>query len=231
VICKLLYNDLSEHGFLCSIALNGHEVFNKLEAQDYDIILLDIRLPDMSGMEVLSNIRASYYNTSIIMVTAVNSIDTAVKAMKLGAVDYIVKPFDMNEVNAAIQTALEERERVKLSFDRTILTNSNAVEDRPTWDESYRQMDTIARGIETRYDRIFNYTKIITRETIKIARQYEIPESVIQRWEEARARLYSEKQRAIEESLDKLKRSPLAQKLTGLLKPYLIEYETDGNQN
>ncbi len=100
VVCDLLSDELHEQGYLCSIALEGSEALAKLAAEDFDVVLLDIRLPDISGTEVLAKIRLKHPNVAAVMVTAVNSIDTAVEATKLGALDYIVKPFNLDRVAA-----------------------------------------------------------------------------------------------------------------------------------
>ncbi len=107
VVCDLLHDELSERGYLCTTVLSGDDALGKLAKQDFDVVLLDIRLPGMSGMEVLREIWLNHGNTATIMITAVNDVDTAVEAMKLGASDYIVKPFDLDRVNTSIRAALK----------------------------------------------------------------------------------------------------------------------------
>ena len=108
VVCDLLHDDLSDRGYLCATALNGDEALKNLAKQDFDVVLLDIRLPGMSGMEVLREIWLNHSKTATIMITAVNDVDTAVEAMKLGASDYIVKPFELDRVDASIRTTLDQ---------------------------------------------------------------------------------------------------------------------------
>ena len=232
VVCKLLHKELSERGCLCSIALDGYDALIKLAAQDFDIVLLDIRLPGMSGVEVLSKIKSACHNTAAIMITAVNSVDTAVEAMKLGAADYIVKPFNLDEVNTSIQIALDAKKQLPEESDyQTPLYRGSEAEDKSAGEESYRQMDAIACGIEARHDLIFGHSMIVAQETIDIARQLGVPEKVIQRWANARARLDSERERVIRDSLDKLERSPLAQELMGMLRPHPFTPKPDESQN
>lgn len=232
VVCNLLYNELSERGCLCSIALNGHDALTQLASKDFDVVLLDIKLPGMSGMEVLSTIRSAHHNTAAIMITGVNSVDTAVEAMKLGAADYIVKPFSLDEVNTSIQTVLETKKRLAEEGDhQTLLLLGSEAQDKAAGEESYREMDAIARGVESRHDLISGHSRIVAQETIDIARHLGIPEKVIQRWADARSRLDSERNRIIGYSLDKLERSPLAQKIMGVLSPYLYTPKSDESQN
>ena len=232
VVCSLLRKELSERGYICSTALDGHNALTKLAAQDFDVILLDIKLPGLSGMEVLSTIRSARYNTAAIMITGVRSVDTAVEAMKLGAADYIVKPFSPDEVNTSIQTVLDTQKQLPEKSDyQTPLCRGSETEDRSAVGESHRQMDAIARGVEVRHDLIFGHSKIIAQETVDIARQLGIPEKVINRWVDARSALDSEMNRIILSSLDKLERSPLVQQVLGLLRPYQHIQKPDKSQN
>jgi len=170
---------------VCTSVLSGNEAVAKLAARDFEVVLLDIRLPGMSGMEVLREIWLNHADTATIMITAVNDVDTAVEAMKLGASDYIVKPFDLDRVDTSIRTALETRQ---------------AVGNPPS------QMDAIASGVEARLDPFSSYTKVVNERTIEIARELGVDEEEIQSWAAAKAKLDSKRDRAIKSVLEKPKR-------------------------
>ena len=136
----------------------------------------------MSGMEVLREIWLNYGNTATIMITAINDVETSVEAMRLGASDYIVKPFELDRVDASIRTALETK---------------------PATDKASRQIDAIARGVEAKFDPLSSYSKVVTKRTADIARQLGIVEAEIQRWQAAKERLDSERDRVIKSSVDK----------------------------
>ena len=92
----------------------------KVEKENLDVVLLDIKMPGMDGMEVLRRIAELKENVDVIMVTAVNTMKTAIEAMKLGAYDYITKPFDVDEVMVCIDKALEKRRLTReLSYLRS----------------------------------------------------------------------------------------------------------------
>jgi len=165
IICDLLQDELSGRGYQCTTALNGDEALTNLAKQEFDAILLDIRLPGMSGMEVLREIWLNHINTSTIMITAVNDVNTAVEAMKLGALDYIIKPFELDRVDASIRNALETKQTLK---------------------KSSTKMDAIARGVEAKLDPFSAYSKVVTQKTIDIARQLGIDKEEIQRWSSAK---------------------------------------------
>jgi len=210
MVCKILSDELSRRGYLCTTAYNGKDALNKLAAVDFDVVLLDIRLPDMSGIEVLARIRSNHPNTETIVVTVVRDVDTAVEAMKLGALDYIVKPFNLDKLDTNIHTALETRQ---------------ATDRFPT------RMDAIARGVEARLDSLLGYSKIVTQETSDIARQLDMPEEEIKRWAAERVRHNARRNAAIESSLNKLERSPVAQRMMGIAVPYLFTPKPDKSQN
>jgi len=210
VVCDVLDAELCDRGYLCTTALSGNDALAKLAAEDFAVVLLDIRLPEMSGMEVLREIWLNHTNAATIMITAVNDVNTAVEAMKLGAADYLVKPFDLDRVETSIRTALEAK---------------------PATKKSSTEIDAIALGVETRLDSLFGYSKIAAQETIDVARQLDIAEEEIQEWAAAKAMLGSEKNKVIKSSLDKLQRSPLAQSIMGVSVPYLYPAKSNESQD
>lgn len=217
VVCDLLYDELNERGYLCITALNVNDALTKLAAHDFDVALVDIKLPGISGMELLRKICSKHHNTAAIMVTGVNNIDTAVEAMKLGASDYVVKPFDLNRVSASIRTALENKKHSPRRGDyKTALCVGSEEDDRQTIEESFNQINAIARGVEVKLDSLTGFSKITTQRTVDIARQLGIAEAEIQKWVAARAKLDFEKKSQINSSLNKLERSPFAQAIMGM---------------
>ncbi len=101
---------LTEEGYVCVAAEDGARARKEVEAQAFDLALLDLRLPDVEGTDLIEEILASRPELPVIMITAYSSVDTAVTAMKLGACDYISKPFDMDQIVASVRNALEAKE-------------------------------------------------------------------------------------------------------------------------
>jgi DNA-binding response OmpR family regulator len=88
-------------------ATNGEEALAKLKEKEFGLILLDIRMPGMDGMEVLRQVREIRPDIRIIMISAYGTIEVAVEAMKLGAVDFIQKPFSPEEIRALVSRVLD----------------------------------------------------------------------------------------------------------------------------
>ena len=103
---------LEESGFVVHAVSDGMAGLGKIEETHYNFIFCDIRMPKMDGMTFLKTAADKLENSNVIMMSAYGSIETAVEAMKLGAYDYISKPFKTDEVLLTLQKA-DERERLK----------------------------------------------------------------------------------------------------------------------
>ncbi len=109
---------LTKEGYEVSIARNGEEAIEKIGKESFDLAIVDIQMPGINGIEVLRNTREKNYNTTIIMITAFASHESAIEAMKLGAYDYITKPFKIDEIKLVIKKSLDknvlEKENTRL---------------------------------------------------------------------------------------------------------------------
>jgi DNA-binding response OmpR family regulator len=98
-------------------AANGEEALTKLKEREFGLILLDIRMPGMDGMEVLHRLREIRPDIRVIMITAYGTVESAVEAMKLGAVDFLQKPFDPEEIRELV---LRVADREKLDEMKSV---------------------------------------------------------------------------------------------------------------
>ena len=105
----VLRDILSLMGYHVEEAESGYEALKLLDSSSYDLMLLDIRMPGMSGVEVMNHARESCPDMSIIILTAHATLESAVAAVRLGAVDYMLKPFNVEDLGTTISQALEER--------------------------------------------------------------------------------------------------------------------------
>lgn len=109
IVCESIKRILEEEGYEIESALNGQEAFKKMDENPFDIVITDLKMPGIDGMEVLRIIRREYPNTIVIMITGFSTVETAVEAMKLGAFDYIPKPFTPDEVSIVVKKAIEQK--------------------------------------------------------------------------------------------------------------------------
>ena len=105
VLSKLMRAD----GFRCREAADGVEALEKLEQQPAQLILSDVRMPRMDGLELLRNVRERWPDVAAVMVTAVADVEVGVGCLANGAMDYLTKPFHLEEVRARVRQALEKR--------------------------------------------------------------------------------------------------------------------------
>ncbi|MFD1954989.1 response regulator transcription factor [Paenibacillus thailandensis] len=111
-IARLLEIELDSEGYRVRIAHNGNDGWAAYRDGGVDLILLDVMLPGMSGIELLRRIRASDMQTPVLLLTAKSSVEDKVSGLDLGANDYITKPFEIEEVLARIRTAFRLSSRV-----------------------------------------------------------------------------------------------------------------------
>ncbi len=105
-ICRTLQLHLGSKNHQVTLAHDATSGLGSFKQQQPDLVIMDIRIPGRSGLEVLPEMRALAPNTPVLMITAFHDMDTTISAMKLGAIDYIHKPLDIDEMDAAIEQAL-----------------------------------------------------------------------------------------------------------------------------
>jgi DNA-binding NtrC family response regulator len=109
IVCESCKRILEEEGYEAETALSGKEAFEKMKAHPFDIVITDLKMPGIDGMELLTTFRKEYPDSIIIMITGFSTVETAVEAMKLGAFDYIPKPFTPDEVAIVVKKAIEKK--------------------------------------------------------------------------------------------------------------------------
>jgi len=109
IIRRVLCQKLSREGYRCEEADTAEQTLNMLETSPIALVILDIKMPGKSGIELLPEIKSGYHDTAVIMATAVTDVNVAIQCLKQGADDYLCKPFNLEEVSLAVQRALEKR--------------------------------------------------------------------------------------------------------------------------
>ncbi|MCK4857651.1 MAG: sigma-54-dependent Fis family transcriptional regulator [candidate division Zixibacteria bacterium] len=109
ILCSTLTKLLSGHGYDVAAAGSAEEADKLLGQTIYDLVVTDLRLPGRSGIDIIKNVKATMPDTELVMLTGHGSIDSAVEAMKLGAGDYLTKPFQDEELLLVIEKALHQQ--------------------------------------------------------------------------------------------------------------------------
>ncbi|MDT8420173.1 MAG: response regulator [Desulfuromonadales bacterium] len=122
---------LTDSEFEIAAAEDGEDALRQLKGQSFDLVLLDLLMPGLSGMDVLSMIKRESPSTQVIMVTAFSTVDNAVEAMRKGADDYITKPFKINELRMTVRKCLEQARfkscKMLLDMDDTFSSLANSI--------------------------------------------------------------------------------------------------------
>lgn len=98
-----------KQGHIVDCAVSGFEALEKIEKFPFDLLFVDIKMPGMDGIELLEKVKLEYPDTLVVIITAFGSIETAVKAMKIGASDYLLKPFRPDQLNLVMEKILQQR--------------------------------------------------------------------------------------------------------------------------
>ncbi|MFC1949471.1 sigma-54-dependent transcriptional regulator [Chloroflexota bacterium] len=134
IIRKLLQRTLEVAHYDVVTAASGEEALNKVSQMDFRVVLCDITMPGMSGIELLQQLTANWPETPVIMVTALADAQTAVEAMKMGAYDFIVKPFDSPDLLQKMHRAMEKRhllleqERHRLEIEQKVTEHATQLQ-------------------------------------------------------------------------------------------------------
>jgi len=108
-MCEMIAATLYEEGYVTDIVNSGKDAIKKVLDGGVDFVLLDIMMPEMSGIETLQRIKAIQPGLPVVLITAYATLKTAQEAMRLGAYDYITKPFNLECVREVIKQGLEEQ--------------------------------------------------------------------------------------------------------------------------
>tara|TARA_B100000575_G_C23119656_1_gene647726 strand:- start:940 stop:2109 length:1170 start_codon:yes stop_codon:yes gene_type:complete len=144
VLLRILIDE--NEGYQITESQDGKEGFLKLTKEDFDLVLCDIKMPKMDGIEVLQKVRENGINIPFIMLTGHGNISTAVEAMKAGAYDFILKPPDLNRLLTAVRNALETKnlftENIKLK--KRIAKKYNIIGKSEAIDEIHKMIEKVA---------------------------------------------------------------------------------------
>lgn len=134
-IRKSLAAVLEEEGYLVDTAENGKEAIEKSRAKPYNLALIDIRLPDMDGLQLLTSIKETLPKTVKIIITGYPSLENAVEAVNKGGDGYIIKPFDMNKLLDMIKEHLKKQEEARKYSEQKVAefieTRARELENQP----------------------------------------------------------------------------------------------------
>lgn len=145
VITELLKEILTAQDFECHTATSGQAALESVAQRPFDIVISDMRMPKMSGLELLGRLRPDYPHLAFLMLTGEDDVRLGVEAMKQGADDYVVKPFQVEPLRAAIYRALEKKQ-----LERELQLYRRHLEEMV--EQRTRQLQAALKRVENTYD-------------------------------------------------------------------------------
>jgi two-component system response regulator HydG len=109
ITLKHLVNTLRKEGYEVSSAVNGIDALRMIEAEYFDVLITDIKMPGMTGLELLATVKSRYSDLEVVVITGFGTIGSAIEAIKNGAIDYITKPFDLDELLLKVKKIREQK--------------------------------------------------------------------------------------------------------------------------
>jgi len=164
----------------CTTASSAEEALDRLRANDFQLVVSDITMPGMSGLDLIPRVKSMSPNTVVVMVSGMQTVESAIDALRLGAFDYVMKPFDLRQVEAVVKRALEHQDLIvakqryedhleELVEQRTAeLDNAlNSLED------AYRStLRALTAALETRDLETHGHSERVVTYSLRLGREY-----------------------------------------------------------
>lgn len=175
-VTKTIFRRLADQGYKCAVASDGNSALKELKACQFDLALLDIRMPGKSGTDVLSEMRADYPDTAAIMITAIRDVETAINSMKAGSYDYITKPIDFNMLMVSIDGALDKRRLILENRDYQLRLEEKVEEQTQKIRSSFlNSIKSLAFALEAKDKYTSGHSQRVAEMAVATARELGMP--------------------------------------------------------
>ena len=175
-----ILSDLFEGKYDCTVAGSAEEALALLAEEDYQLVVSDITMPGMSGLDMIPHVRSGWPNSVVVMISGMQTVESAIDALRLGAFDYVMKPFDLRQVEAVVKRALDHQELIvakqryedhleELVEQRTIQLDLalNSLED------AYRStLKALTAALETRDLETHGHSERVVSYSMRLGREY-----------------------------------------------------------
>jgi putative nucleotidyltransferase with HDIG domain len=181
-IIELLDRKLSEDGYSCVSAFDGDTAINKLKSHVFDLVLLDIKMPGTTGLDVLEYINLHSLNCAVIVITGVVDVETAIATLKLGVYDYILKPIQLDVFSDKVAQALEKRQQEIEHEHYQACLEDTVSEQRKSLNNALRNaVESLAYALEVKDKYTSSHSKRVTQLAVAIAREMRMPDAYIEK--------------------------------------------------
>ncbi len=173
----VLSEGLSGDSYRCETAADGSEALRKIESNGFELMVSDIDMPEMDGMRLLQEAKKVRPDMEIIMVTGVLDVETAIQSMRLGASDYLTKPFNLAEVRITVERALEKQRLVRENREYQRDLEARVQARTAELSRSYQTtLEALATALDTRDTETMGHSLRVAAYTVRIAREMGVAE-------------------------------------------------------
>jgi putative nucleotidyltransferase with HDIG domain len=181
MVRSLLSDYLQREGYECDTASSGREALERLNSDSFSLVIADIRMPEIDGLQLLEGISQRFPDIATIVVTAVVDIDTAIYTMKQGAYDYITKPFNLEKVGESVKRAINlrrtrlESKRISQNLEALVRKKafalSTALHDLK--DQHKTTLEVLIKALDARGHETQCHSQRVQAYTLRLARQFD----------------------------------------------------------
>jgi putative nucleotidyltransferase with HDIG domain len=176
-IRDVLSEGLSDSGYHCETAADGTEALQKVQGNGFQLVVSDIDMPQMDGVQLVQEIKKIRPEIEIIMLTGVVDVDVAVQAIRLGAADYLTKPFNLAEVRITVERALEKQRLLRENREYQKNLEAKVQERTAELSRSYQTtLEALATALDTRDSETLGHSLRVAAYTVAVARRMGIDE-------------------------------------------------------
>jgi putative two-component system response regulator len=185
LIRKLLCQKLTKEGYDCVEADSADRALKKIENGSIDLVISDIRMPEKSGIELLTSVKETYPDLAVVMATGVSEMGVAIECLKNGADDYICKPFDLDRVKTSVQRSLEKRKlQLMAKGYQEYLKQRVELQTEEIKKLSLGAIESLVIALEAKDRYTAGHSRRVSDITVAIAREMKLPDAEIEdiRW-------------------------------------------------
>jgi putative two-component system response regulator len=181
---RVLVRLMNQDGFACEEAGSGVEAMAALDRRPATLVLTDLHMPDMDGIGLLKEIRTHYPDTAVMLITAVADVSTAVNCLSVGAMDYLTKPFHLEEVRARVRQALEKRRLILENREyQEVLEDKVDVQARRLEELFLASIQSLAEALEVKDPYTHGHSLRVSEYSTIIARTLGLGDEVVRQIE------------------------------------------------
>lgn len=175
-----IVSDLFEGQYDCTTAGSAEEALGLLAGREFELVVSDITMPGMSGLDMIPHIRRGSPNTVVVMISGMQTMESAIDALRLGAFDYVMKPFDLRQVEAVVKRALEHQDLIvaKQRYEdqlEELVEQRTAELDRAlnSLEDAYRStLKALTAALETRDLETSGHSERVVTYSLRLGREY-----------------------------------------------------------